>query len=42
MTHWYLPARLECVEALPRNATGKIRKELLQRWLRCDATLTDH
>jgi cyclohexanecarboxylate-CoA ligase len=33
MTGWYLPSRLEVVPALPRNATGKVRKELLRRWL---------
>jgi cyclohexanecarboxylate-CoA ligase len=41
MTEWYLPSRLECVEALPRNAIGKIRKELLRRWLQGQANLTD-
>jgi cyclohexanecarboxylate-CoA ligase len=41
MTNWYLPSRLECVEALPRNSTGKIRKELLRRWLQGQATLAD-
>jgi cyclohexanecarboxylate-CoA ligase len=41
MTDWYLPARLECVDALPRNGTGKVRKELLRRWLRGEANLTD-
>jgi hypothetical protein len=29
-TDRYLPARLECVDALPRNGTGKVRKELLR------------
>ncbi|GAA1231152.1 cyclohexanecarboxylate-CoA ligase [Pseudonocardia alaniniphila] len=33
MTDWYLPTRLEHIEALPRNDTGKVRKELLRRWL---------
>jgi cyclohexanecarboxylate-CoA ligase len=33
MTDWYLPTRLEYVEALPRNDIGKVRKELLRRWL---------
>jgi cyclohexanecarboxylate-CoA ligase len=33
MTEWYLPARLEYVEALPRNDNGKVRKELLRRRL---------
>ena len=41
MTDWYLPARLECVDALPRNGTGKVRKELVRRWLRGEANLTD-
>jgi cyclohexanecarboxylate-CoA ligase len=41
MTDWYLPTRLECVDALPRNGTGKVRKELLRRWLRGEARLTD-
>lgn len=34
MTGWYQPTWLEIVPALPRNATGKVRKELLRRWLR--------
>jgi cyclohexanecarboxylate-CoA ligase len=33
MTEWYLPTRLEHVEALPRNGIGKVRKELLRRRL---------
>jgi cyclohexanecarboxylate-CoA ligase len=33
MTDWYLPTRLEYVEALPRNHIGKVRKQLLRRWL---------
>ncbi|MFG1932159.1 AMP-binding protein [Mycobacterium sp. NPDC048908] len=41
MTDWYLPSRLECVDALPRNSTGKVRKELLRRWLRGEADLSD-
>jgi cyclohexanecarboxylate-CoA ligase len=41
MTDWYMPTRLECVEALPRNGTGKVRKELLRRWLKGEASLTD-
>jgi cyclohexanecarboxylate-CoA ligase len=40
MTDWYQPSRLELVTALPRNATGKVRKELLRRWLRGEAELT--
>jgi cyclohexanecarboxylate-CoA ligase len=41
MTDWYMPTRLECVDALPRNGTGKVRKELLRRWLKGEASLTD-
>ena len=41
MTEWYLPSRLEIVETLPRNNNGKVRKELLRRWVRGDAALTD-
>jgi cyclohexanecarboxylate-CoA ligase len=41
MTDWYMPSRLECVDALPRNGTGKVRKELLRRWLKGEASLTD-
>jgi cyclohexanecarboxylate-CoA ligase len=41
MTGWYLPSRLELVPALPRNVLGKVRKELLRRWLRGEADLTD-
>jgi cyclohexanecarboxylate-CoA ligase len=41
MTHWYLPSRLEYVEALPRNTNGKVRKELLRRRLRGEAALTE-
>jgi cyclohexanecarboxylate-CoA ligase len=33
MTDWYLPSRLELVSELPRNASGKVRKELLRRQL---------
>jgi cyclohexanecarboxylate-CoA ligase len=39
MTDWYQPTRLEVVPALPRNATGKVRKELLRRWLRGETEL---
>lgn len=42
MTEWYLPTRLECVDALPRNDMGKVRKVLLQGWLRGEAGLTGH
>jgi cyclohexanecarboxylate-CoA ligase len=41
MTNWYLPSRLECVDILLRNGTGKVRKELLRRWLKGEASLTD-
>jgi cyclohexanecarboxylate-CoA ligase len=41
MTQWYLPSRLEYVEALPRNTNGKVRKELLRRRLRGEAALTE-
>ncbi|MEV6982995.1 AMP-binding protein [Sphaerisporangium sp. NPDC051017] len=30
MTEWYLPTRLECVDALPRNELGKVRKNELR------------
>jgi cyclohexanecarboxylate-CoA ligase len=33
MTEWYLPTRLEKLDELPRNSTGKIRKEQLRAWL---------
>jgi hypothetical protein len=38
-TDWYLPARLECVDALPRNGTGKVRKELLRGF--CQSKVSD-
>jgi len=41
MTEWYLPTRVEYVERLPRNGNGKVRKELLRRWLAGEASLTD-
>jgi cyclohexanecarboxylate-CoA ligase len=41
MTTSYLPSRLEYVETLPRNTNGKVRKELLRRWLRGEAALTE-
>ncbi|MEU6404957.1 AMP-binding protein [Streptomyces sp. NPDC046985] len=34
MTEWYQPRRLELVTELPRNAIGKIRKDLLRSQLR--------
>ncbi|MEV6368879.1 AMP-binding protein [Micromonospora musae] len=39
MTQWYQPTRLELVDALPRNSAGKVRKELLRRWLNGEAEL---
>lgn len=33
MTHWYQPTRIERVEALPRNQTGKVEKARLRAWL---------
>lgn len=33
MTDWYQPHRLELVEQLPRNATGKVDKNGLRAWL---------
>ncbi|GAA3081021.1 cyclohexanecarboxylate-CoA ligase [Pseudonocardia yunnanensis] len=41
MTDFYLPSRLELLPDLPRNTLGKVRKELLRRWLRGEADLTD-
>jgi len=41
MTRWYLPSRLALVETLPRNTNGKVCKELLRRWLRGEAALTE-
>jgi cyclohexanecarboxylate-CoA ligase len=39
MTEWYLPTRLEHLPTLPRNEIGKVRKELLRRWLRGEVEL---
>jgi cyclohexanecarboxylate-CoA ligase len=33
MTEWYWPTRVERVEALPRNAMGKVEKARLKAWL---------
>lgn len=33
MTEWYWPTRVECVDALPRNAMGKVEKARLRTWL---------
>ncbi|OBF26479.1 hypothetical protein A5724_31440 [Mycobacterium sp. ACS1612] len=41
MTEWYLPTRLEYVQSLPRNSNGKVRKELLRRWLVGHGSLRD-
>jgi cyclohexanecarboxylate-CoA ligase len=41
MTRWYLPSRLEYVQTLPRNNNGKVRKELLRRWVMGEAALTN-
>jgi cyclohexanecarboxylate-CoA ligase len=40
MTELYLPSRLEVLPDLPRHSLGKVRKELLRRWLRGEAELT--
>jgi cyclohexanecarboxylate-CoA ligase len=32
---------LEYVDTQPRNNNGKVRKELLRRWLRGEAALTE-
>jgi cyclohexanecarboxylate-CoA ligase len=34
MTDWYQPVRVEVVDKLPRNSAGKVRKDLLRRWLK--------
>lgn len=41
MTEWYWPSRVENVPRLPRNSFGKVRKELLRRWLQGKAELTE-
>lgn len=41
MTEWYWPSRAEVVPRLPRTSLGKVRKELLKRWLQGKAELTD-
>lgn len=41
MTDRYIPSELAHVPSLPRNNNGKVRKELLRRWLQGDAELTD-
>jgi cyclohexanecarboxylate-CoA ligase len=33
MTEWYLPTRLEILDELPRNSTGKVQKHLLRSWV---------
>ncbi|WP_248964041.1 AMP-binding protein [Sphaerisporangium perillae] len=37
MTEWYLPIRLECVDELPRNELGKVRKNRLRDRLQAPA-----
>lgn len=41
MTEWYQPARVAGLLALPRTYTGKVRKELLKRWLLGQADLAE-
>lgn len=41
MTEWYWPSRVEVVARLPRTSLGKVRKELIKRWLQGKAELTD-
>jgi cyclohexanecarboxylate-CoA ligase len=41
MTDRYIPSKLAHVPSLPRNNNGKVRKELLRRWLQGEAELTD-
>ncbi|WP_197501221.1 AMP-binding protein [Mycobacterium sp. 852002-51057_SCH5723018] len=41
MTYWYMPTRLVCVDALPRNGMGKVRKASLRRWLKGEVSLED-
>jgi phenylalanine ammonia-lyase len=33
MTQWYQPSRVEIVDSLPRNGTGKVRKDCLRKML---------
>lgn len=33
MTEWYWPTKVERVNALPRNAMGKVEKARLRAWL---------
>lgn len=33
MTEWYLPARLELLDELPRNSNGKVQKHVLRSWV---------
>ncbi|GAA2449232.1 hypothetical protein GCM10010191_78470 [Actinomadura vinacea] len=39
MTQWYQPTRLSLIPRLPRNGNGKVRRELLKRWLVGEAEL---
>ncbi|OBF59296.1 hypothetical protein A5787_21665 [Mycobacterium sp. 852002-50816_SCH5313054-b] len=41
MTYWYMPTRLVCVDALPRNGMGKVRKVSLRRWLKGEVSFDD-
>jgi cyclohexanecarboxylate-CoA ligase len=41
INEWHLPTRLAYVETLPRSGDGKVRKELLRRWLLSRVTLLD-
>jgi cyclohexanecarboxylate-CoA ligase len=41
MTERYIPAKLAHVPSLPHNNNGKVRKELLRRWLQGEAELSD-
>ncbi|MBO0872529.1 MAG: AMP-binding protein [Pseudonocardia sp.] len=40
MTDRYIPSKLAHVPSLPRNDNGKVRKELLRRWLQGEAELS--
>ncbi|WP_433291225.1 AMP-binding protein [Pseudonocardia sp. CA-142604] len=41
MTDWFLPTRLEYLQEPPRNGSGKVRKELLRRWLASGADIPE-
>ena len=40
MTEWYLPQRLVLVDELPRNATGKVEKNVLRERMAASSTCT--